>query len=411
MKKSKLTVLCAGAYGIENAGDDLPLIGLCEGMGRLLPDHQLDFRALSRHPDPWEEKTYGVTMVQNPEYPSGAEAAGRWFRGLNPGDDPKIFEGLRREIREADLLVLGAGNALLDQTIDVLRGPVPLMSVYGFLAALYHTPLMIYGMSVGPLRTEWGRDLSRGLLESAQVVTVRDQSSVSLIASLAEKCPGTVPAVHLLPDPAMAATLPPVGRGQEILAAEHLTFPSDKPLIAIGLRELSRPLGQKENDRLEDSVVGMMDELSPEASFLFVPQSTYREDDDRVLARRLISRTKAHCQLIENRQHPADLIALYRMAQVTLAGRLHAAVFSALALVPVVGIDYLPKVSGFLDNVPGAGRVVSVKDLSSGKLVTELRSLLAMSDGERGNFAERVGNLSVLAKEHAALAVRQGLGL
>ncbi len=417
MSKPKLTILCAGAYGIGNAGDDLPLICLCEGMRGYLPDHELEFRALSRHPDPWEEKTYGVTMVQNPEYQSCAEATGRWFRGLNPGDDPTVFASLREEIRQADLLVLGAGNALLDQTIDVLRGPVPLMSLYGFLAALYHTPLMIYGMSVGPLRTAWGRDLSRGLLEIARVVTVRDQGSVELIAELSAEFPSQGhesrpgPEVHLLPDPAMAATLPPAGRGLELLAKENLTLPSDKTLIAVGLRDLERPLGLKAAHQLEESVVGLMDEMSGTAAFLFVSQSTYREDDDRELARRLAGKTRARCLLIEERQHPADLIALYGLAQVTLAGRLHAAVFSSLALVPVVGIDYLPKVSGFMESLQGAGGVVAVNDLSAEKLLTEVRRQLSLDKVERENLVDRIGELATKASQHARLAVQQGLGL
>ncbi len=411
MSKQKLTILCAGAYGIGNTGDDLPLICLGDGMRRCLPNHHLNFRVLSRHPDPWEEQTYGVVMVQNPEYPTGAMAMGRWFRGLNPGDDPDVFSSLREEIKKADLLVLGAGNALLDQTIDVLRGPIPLMSLYGFLATLYHTPVMIYGMSVGPLRTSWGRDLSRGLLECARLVTVRDQGSADLIAELSSEYPKTNPEVHLLPDPAMAAVLPPAGRGEEILARENLVLPRDKTVIAVGLRDLTRPLGKTAAARLEKSMVELMDDLHLEAAFVFIAQSTYTEDDDRVLARSLAQQTRAQCLIVENRQHPADLIALYKMAQVTLAGRLHAAVFSSLALVPVVGIDYLPKVGGFLESLQGAGRVVAMDKLSSKKLQSEVRHQLAMTSSQKEKYAVRVRELATLAREHAELAVHQGLGL
>ncbi len=411
MNKKELKILCAGAYGIENAGDDLPLINLCAELGRLLPDHTLDFRVLSRHPDQVEAESYGVTMIQNPEYASGAAAMGRWFRGLNPGDDPEILASLRQEIRQADLLVLGAGNALIDQTIDVLRGPVPLLSLYGFLAALYQTPLMIYGMSVGPLKTAWGRDLSRGLLASARIITVRDQASVDLIGDIFAEESRPVPQIHLLPDPALAATVPGVGRGEKILAEENLVVPPDKILIAVGLRDLARPLDEEIGVQLEDSVVGMMDELSEEAAFLLIPQSTYGEDDDRLLARRLIKRTRARCLLVQKRLHPAHLIALYGLARVTLAGRLHAAVFSVLAGVPVVGIDYLPKVGGFLEQLGTGARTVAVGTLSAEVLVEELRCLLGLADPQRKELARRVEALSRQAGQYAQLAVQQGLDL
>ena len=195
MKKS-VRVLFAGAYGIENAGDDLPLIVMCENLKKLSPETDFQFHVLSRHPNKWEEDKYGVKMIQNIEYHSREVAQGKWFKGLNFGDDTTELCTIKEEIQEADLLVLGAGNFLIDINIGLLRGPIPLLALYVFLAKLYHKPVMLYGFSAGPLKTEWGTDLSRWIVENSDVITVRDSASKDLIQSITQQ----ILKIDVLPD-------------------------------------------------------------------------------------------------------------------------------------------------------------------------------------------------------------------
>jgi polysaccharide pyruvyl transferase WcaK-like protein len=403
-----LTILCAGAYGIRNAGDDLPLIALMEGMRAALPDRELRFRALSRHPDDEDARLLGAELVPNLEYESGEAARGRWFRGLNPDDDPEPFQRVQAEIAGCDLLVLGAGNALLDQTIGLLRGPVPLMSLYGWLARLHHRPVMLYGMSVGPLQTAWGRDLSRQLIADAAVVTVRDSGSFALCRELLAR----PREIHLLPDATLAVAPPASDRAHEVLRAEGLSLPAGRPVIALGLRDLARPLGAEAGLRQEKAVLGLIERWRDRAAFLFVPQSTYREDDDRMLAERLAARAPAGsaCLVVRGRHHPLDLVALYGLAAATVASRLHGAVFSAIGGTPPVGLDYLPKMRGFLDHLPGCHERVSLESLTSDALDHAVATLLADDQARRRRLASRVSDLRAQAARYATLAVAEGLG-
>lgn len=402
-----LTILCAGAYGIRNAGDDLPLIALMEGLRTALPGRDVRFRALSRHPDEEDARLLGATLVPNLEYESGEAARGRWFRGLNPDDDPEPFERVQAEIAGCDLLVLGAGNALLDQTIGLLRGPVPLMALYGSLARLHGKPVMLYGMSVGPLRTEWGRDLSRQLIADAAVVTVRDSDSFALCRELLRR----PREIHLLPDATLAVAPPEPGRARQVLRAEGLEIPDDMPLIALGLRDLTRALGEATHHRQEEAIVGMLNRWRDRAAFLFVPQSTYREDDDRELAESLAARAPlgAKCLVVKGRHHPLDLVALYGLASVTIASRLHGAVFSAIAGTPPIGIDYLPKMRGFLDLLPGCHERLALEGLSADALDDAIDHLLDDEPARRRRLTARVTELRRQAAKYATLAANEGL--
>lgn len=397
-----LTILCAGAYGIRNAGDDLPLIALMEGLRAALPGRELHFRALSRHPDDEDAALLGATLVPNLEYESGAAARGRWFRGLNPDDDPAPFDRVQAEIAACDLLVLGAGNALLDQTIGTLRGPVPLMALYGWLARLHDRPVMLYGMSVGPLRTAWGRDLSRQLINDAAVVTVRDSESFALCRELLRR----PREIHLLPDSTLAVAPPEAGRARQALRRENLELPDDRPVIALGLRDLLRPLGDQAAHRQVQAVQGLLERWRDRAAFLFIPQSTYREDDDRVLAERLAARAPAGCRclVVRERHHPLDLVALYGLATATVASRLHGAVFSAIAGTPPVGLDYLPKMRGFLDHLPGCHESLAIDSLTAETLDDAVTKLVAEVASRRPRLVARVTDLRRQAARYAMLA-------
>ena len=159
--------------------------------------------------------------------------------------------------------------------------------------------------------------------------------------------------------------------------------------------------------------MGMMAQMKDEAAFLFLPQSTYQEDDDRELARWLVARAPAGtcCLLVQQRHHPRDLIALYGLATGTIAARLHAAVFSTIACTPVAGINYLPKVKGFMDKLGDAGRILDPNDLDGDHLTASARWLLAQGRRHRGDLELVMAVLRRQAKLHACLAVWDGLGI
>ncbi len=410
-----LTILCAGAYGIRNAGDDLPLVCLKEGMADLLPGYTLEFRALSRHPDPWEEAHYGVTMIKNLEHDSGQQARGRKFLGFNEGDDPAHLERVKQEIARCDLLVLGAGNALLDITIGDMRGPIPLMALYGSLAGRARKPVMLYGMGVGPLHTGVGRHLTEGLLRTAAVISVRDLDSARLCRQLlgtgSERPADRPPYIHVLPDATLNAVCPGPHRAREILAAEAITLPADRPVLALGLRDIGRSVSAAAQRRLEDALHQMVAAMKDEVSFLFISQSTYAEDDDRILARKLVAAAPpdARCFVIEGRYHPRDLIALYGSATATLAVRLHAAVFSAIAHTPMAAVAYHAKVTGFLDQLETGSESLGTWDVTPEALVAMVRRSIACGGDDRRALAARVDELHLRAAMYPLIAAVRGL--
>ena len=382
----KKRVVLLGAYGIESAGDDAPLLVLTERLRRAHPEVSFEFTVIARHPDPLIESLAGVRFLPNLEHESREAARGRWFHGLNPGDDTEHLGAVSREIQEADLVVAGAGNFLVDLTIDVLRGPVPLFATYAFLCDLHRTPFLLYGISAGPLATSYGRQLSSWMVRRSAAVTCRDDASVALLRELD---PEARPL--RLPDPVLG--LRPAGDEEvaALFAEEGIDAETERPRLALALRDVSF----LDFDR--NVLVEALRELAADYELLFVPQCTYADGDDREEAERIArALPDATVHQVRGRHAPSTLMRVYETADATIAMRLHGAVFSALAGVPPVGIAYLPKVASFLEefglgelSVSLAGatpeglveRVRRSRHVDAGQLVEQCRSAALGVDG------------------------------
>jgi polysaccharide pyruvyl transferase WcaK-like protein len=406
LKRTHKRVLFAGAYGIENAGDDLPLIVMCEQLKRMLPAVDFDFRALSRHPNPWEEATYGVRMIKNLEYESREEATGRWFKGFNCGDDRSELQRIQEEIRQCDLLILGAGNWLIDLTIDLFRGPIPLLAVYIFLANLYHKPVMLYGISAGPFHTSWGRLLSGWIADNTDLITVRDRTSQTLLEGLLS----VERTVHLLPDATLGLDPPPLEQCAQALLAEGIRRTSRKA-IAIGIRDVHRIVGEATAQWLEDQIIRTIHALKDEYEFVFLPQSTYFEDDDRIYAERLCRsiRSDVVCSRVMQRRHPAVLAGMYGLFDITLAIRLHAAVFSIISTTPVIAINYLPKMAGFMESVGQSRYCLDVDQAGHATLLQAVRDIERHSMELRAELKTRGQAMRTEAQGYAQLILEKDL--
>lgn len=347
-------VVFVGAYGIQNAGDDAPLLALTEGLRRRFPAVEFDFTVIARRADPPLEAASGARFLPNLEHESREAARGRSFRGFNPGDDRADLERIEAAIREADLLVAGAGNVLIDLTIDWMRGPIPLLALHAFLADLHRTPVLLYGIAAGPLRTQRGRDLSAWIARRAAAVTVRDPSSARLLAELAPEVE-----TEVLPDPVLGLRPASDGDFERALELEGIPLRAGRPRLALALRELdSLGLAGADAGRTGATrgaralVVETLQRLARRWELLFVPQCTDRDCDDRGEAAAVLRALGAvPAYAVRARHAPGVLMRFYETADATLAIRLHGAVFSALRGAPAVGLAYLPKVRSFFDQV------------------------------------------------------------
>jgi colanic acid/amylovoran biosynthesis protein len=365
-------VLFAGAYGLENAGDDLPLIVLCEKLREHAPQYLFEFTALSRNPNSGNEKSYDIKFVKNLEYDSKEESLNKSFKGLNYGDNKEDLERVEDQIKKCDLLVLGAGNIFHDKTIDIFRGPIPLFTLYVFLAKLYHKKVMLYGTSVTPLKTSLGKKLSRYIVENSDIVTLRDERSKKEIQKMLTEPKN----ISVFPDSTLGTVKLDEYAVNNYLKREKIT--RGRRYIGLALRDLKVVLSDNETEKVWNQLINTINKLKNEFEFVFVPQVTYKDDDDRIIAKKLTKRldndVKFH--LIKNWDDPRELIGLYGCFDLTLSIRLHGTIFSCIAGTPVIAINYMPKVESFMESMELKEYLIDFNCIKKDSLLELINKLL-----------------------------------
>ena len=365
-------VLFAGAYGLKNAGDDLPLILLCEKLKNNTPHINFEFTAFSRHPSKDYETKYDIKFIKNLEYESKEESLNKSFKGLNYGDNKEDLQRVEDQIKKCDLLVLGAGNIFHDKTIDIFRGPIPLFALYIFLAKLHHKKVMLYGTSVTPLKTGLGKKLSRYIVENSDIVTLRDERSrIELQKILTEPKKITV-----LPDSTLGTVKLDDHAVNNYLTREEI--PHGIRYIGLALRDLRVVLSDNETEKVWNQLIYTINKLKNEFEFVFVPQVTYKDDDDRVIAKKLSERLDSDVKfhLIKNWDDPRELIGLYNCFDLTVSIRLHGAIFSCIAGTPVIAINYMSKVESFMESMELKEYLIDFNSIKKDSLLELINKLL-----------------------------------
>ncbi|MGO4839800.1 polysaccharide pyruvyl transferase family protein, partial [Rhizobiaceae sp. 2RAB30] len=111
---------------------------------------------------------------------------------------------LARQIRDADLFVLGGGGIFQDHQAglaveNLFRYPSFNMAQYAqniLIAQQLGVPVVLLAQGLGPLRHDDARTLMREIYQAAQYVSLRDHSSEQLMQSL-----GVERDVMVAPDP------------------------------------------------------------------------------------------------------------------------------------------------------------------------------------------------------------------
>ncbi|MFO7772812.1 MAG: polysaccharide pyruvyl transferase family protein [Dehalococcoidia bacterium] len=400
-------VIFAGAYGIRSQGDDAALISMVEGLRRRLDN--FDGVVIARHAHEEHYAPYELRCIPNIEYEHKSESIGKWFRGFNYDDDRSHLRLLQQEISTSDLLVLGASNFLVDVSIDLLKGPIPYLVILTLMAKMVGTPVMWFGISVGPFRTDYGRALSRLAASMANAVTVRDQRSVEELAQL-----GYSGEVVQLPDPVLGLRAPRPDVARAITYWRQAHDKKRGPIIVVSVRDIP-PTGNLSAQQYIDQMARVCDGLASRhaATLLFIPQCTYEHgnpsEDDRNVARWVVEQMQfPHNAIVVNDHLTVEgCLALYSQADVGLCTRLHGNVYAAIQGVPSVAVSYLPKVAEFMRWLGCADLVVALPEVSSATMLERLEMAIARREEISNRILARVQSGRTAIEQYIDIACAQ----
>ena len=383
-KKNAYDMIIFGYYGFDNIGDDAMLMGIVDAIQKLRPGVRLAI--LSKAPV-LTALTYRVNT----------------FNRLN------FFKAMRI-MQHARLFIYGGGNIIQDSTST--RSLFFYLAIT-WIAKLMHLQVMFFGNGFGPLIKPFNRRISGHVLNKADIITVREKLSLGELDALGV----TKPVIKLTADPALLVSrIAPEFEIDEIFKNEG---------IPIGNRYIGFSVRDYQTEAINEPNVGR----SPRES-----QKRYKIDSDeylRVIAKaaddfcarhnilpvflpteyprdvrqieKVLQLMKTPGYIVRKRYTVPQTFGIVSRMEMMVAMRLHALIFAASLCVPVVSIEYQPKIEGFIKYIeqPSAGRAENLE-------FDSLRALMESVWNDRSAISGRLkvtmGELREKAYENIEIA-------
>jgi polysaccharide pyruvyl transferase CsaB len=360
MKKERRGVLICGAYGHGNLGDDAILEAIVQEVREIDPD--LPIWALSRKPKE-TRKLLGIGSVHH----------------FN-------FFGFLRIMRKTRMYLSGGGSLIQDVTSRRSLWYY-LMSIK--LAKICGNLVCMYGCGIGPvLRKGSRRKVKRILNRYVDVITLREDSSVEELKRLGVHRPEIVPAA----DPVLALSSAPEAEIAETL--RQFGMEPEGRYLCLALRgwkgfNQKAPVFAAAANRAYEKYG-----LTP----VFV---AINHRNDGAAADAVIPFLKVPYHIVREPLPSGTAIGLMSRMAVVVAMRLHGLVFAASRGVPLIGVDYDPKVTAFL-RYAGQEMYVSFQEMDE----TVLNGYIdrAAQGGEA--FTENANRLARLERRNVDAARR-----
>jgi polysaccharide pyruvyl transferase CsaB len=360
-------ILISGYYGYANPGDEAILTVLLSELRRHISG-------------------VAISVI------SGAPERTASDHGVNAilwSDPAAIGEA----VKQSDLVISGGGGIFHDYGGYAPEG---LLSegnwglgfhvTAGLLAMVLGKPHVLYGVGVGPLFTDRGRQYMRALCAGASSISVRDETSAVLL-----KDAGIAPErVKLTADPAFLFEPASAERAAEILATEAV--PQSELLVGVALRHWAHGVDLAAWETEMAAGLDLFLRRHDKATVAFIPfqELSGEQENDLSVARRVHEKmTLRHRALVlQGSYTPAEKAAVLGRCQLVAAMRLHAIIFSATAGVPFVALTYDEKVRQVLRRLERSELGIETAALRSALLVAKMESALALPPAKTDHLAE-----------------------
>jgi polysaccharide pyruvyl transferase CsaB len=294
-------VALSGYYGFNNLGDEAVLAATVDALRARCPGVELAVLSANPHAT---SRTYRVHGI--------------------PRDRPW---DLVQALRGCDLCLSGGGSLFQDATS--WRSPWYYLGILA-LAQRLGCRTAVYAQGIGPLRGRMVRSATRRCLDATDLITLRDQDSLTLLAALGV----ARPPVALAADPALLLT----PQWSEEVLAEQAQW-GEGGHFGLALRSWKDARALETITTAARTIAARLG-----VRWVCVPM---HPPQDLAVAEQAASRIGPGARVLRVSLGPREMLALFDHFQLVVGMRLHALMFAAMQGVPVVSVAYDPKVSAF----------------------------------------------------------------
>ncbi len=248
----------------------------------------------------------------------------------------------RRHFEWADACILTGGTPIYDydHTSRIIHCRLP---------RLLGKELICFGIGVKPVRSFHGKRLVRWLLKDAAAVSTRDPSSERELRKMGLESEIRVTgdsALFLEPETIDKETL----KKFELEALDHPVAICPRALSPDHRAHYHTPLTNASIAKTRRNIATAADWMA-EAGYdvVFIPMHQAPGDDDTAEITEIRGMMKQPSTVASHPGSPEKTMGILQRMGLILGLRLHSLILGAAAGTPIVGIDYDPKIRGFME--------------------------------------------------------------
>ncbi|MDO4300672.1 MAG: polysaccharide pyruvyl transferase CsaB [Clostridia bacterium] len=360
-----IKLLIAGYHGFGNCGDEAILKAMTTNIRCLAGD--IDITALSHKPE-FTKTEYGIKSVQR----------------FN------VFQVVSA-IKNSDIMLSGGGTLLQNGTST--RSLIYYLSIIK-LAKLFGKRVMLYANGIGPVTGKFNQSLVRTVINTVDVITLREKLSEADLRSLGVSNPN----VTVTADAAFKLQSITDERAEELLRAEGFEERGRKR-VGISVRAWSKAkFGEDYISKLAKACDNIADTGK---EIIFIPMQF---PGDIAISKKVSSMMKNKSYILTSRYTPAEILGIVGRVDAMVSMRLHTLIFAAVKNIPMVGIIYDPKIEYYLKelDMPEGGDVRKEK-LDSDKITSITMDIFENMNRYKGVLKSKADMMTSKADENDIL--------
>lgn len=296
---------------------------------------------------------------------------------------------LLNALRTSDGLISGGGSLLQDATSSKT---IPYYTGIIKLAQWLGKPTFIYSQGIGPVTRRWMDPLIRSSMRKSAYVSVRDAESAELLKRIG------VPhsRIEVVPDPVMGLPLP---AGAEAGRAQAADDAAAVPVLGVSLRHWRKD--GADLGRAADALAELASRRRVRLRFL-----PFHTPDDAEASKLVMERLSGRlaegssAELAAPGDDPQQMLLEVSRCDALLGMRLHALIYAANQMVPMLGLSYDPKIDQFLHRL-GLAAVGTTEQLDPGAFADSAEQLLDDISGWKEKHREAIERLRQQSQQPA----------
>ena len=335
----RYVILGTSVYGIENMGDEALLNVLIRDLRKIDSDCHITW--VSRHKNDELGKLYGVNeVIIGLEHETKEASNGRWFNGLNFGDNTEHLKVLGDRISKADALIIG-GDPFQQITLSFNRGLAPYAANLITLAKFYGVKTVLYSIHMGVHLTDgYAKELTKFCIENADLTTLREEFSLDILNDMGLNTTNC----KVVADSAWALDL--VDKSNSVfdsIDGFNIDWLQDK-IIGVNIRHNYWQWSDRKWSKIKKNFSKFLDSICEKnnSKILFIPNCTY--DIDHKMEGDILPhfeiyemmQNKHNAFCIENKLNLWETLSLFPFLWAHMSNRRHSAIFAAVNRVPVL---------------------------------------------------------------------------